>query len=227
MSRLSFHIAAALFSVLIASGCSRNYRMDGNVELYGFDGEKLYLVTHENDVFTVVDSCCVRHGHFSMKGKADSTVFAVLCHGFEPVLPLFIERGRMQVRIAPTDLQVKGTRLNDQLYEFLERKNDIDNRYEDILQRSSYFTNRVNPSVSYDDSLKSVVSEAEDYIFGFVRKHYTDPLGVCVFMMMCDGMAMREPTPLIRRILDNAPAKFLGNRSISNYVSSVGYKVSD
>lgn len=227
MFRISFHIVAASLAAMFVTGCVRSYTMEGNVELYGFDGEELYLVTHENDVFRVVDSCYVRHGHFSMSGKTDSTVFAVLCHGFEPVLPLFIERGRMQVHIAPSNLQVKGTKLNNQLYEFLDRKNDIDNRYEDILQRSQYITNMFNPSVSLDDSLRAVVNEAEDYIYGFVKKHYTDPLGVCVFMMVCDGIAMREPTPLVRRILDSAPDKFLGNRSISNYLRSVGYKVAD
>lgn len=224
MTRFLVNIVALLPALLAVVSCKHSYSIDGSVDLYGYEGENLYLVTHENDVFSVVDSCCVRHGHFNMSGKVDSTVFAVLCHGFEPILPLFIEKGKVIVHIAPSILDVKGTRLNNTLYEFLDKKNDIDNRYEDLLQRSQYLTNIMNPSVSYDDSLKVVVDEAEEHIFGFMRKHYTDPLGVCVFMMMCNGSSTDAPSPLIRRILDAAPEKFLNNRTIRTYTANVGYR---
>ena len=203
--------------------CHRNYSIEGNVELYGFEGTRMYLVTHENDEFIAVDSCSVRHGRFNMEGRADSAVFAMLCHGFEPVMPLFIERGNINIHIAPSVIDVSGTRLNDMLYDFLDRKNEIDNHFEDLIQRSQHLADILNPSVSYDDSLKLLVNEAEEFIYGFVKKHYNDPLGVCVFMMACYGDQMSEPTPLIRRIIDNAPDKFLTNRKIRSYMTRVGY----
>lgn len=214
-----------IFAAVLVSAvsCRHSYRLEGSVDLYGYDGESLYLVTHENDEFVAVDSCVVRHGRFRMGGTADSSVFAVLCHDFNPILPLFIERGNMTVSIAPSKLNVNGTKLNNLLYEFLDRKNEIDNRFEDVLQRSQQVSNIMDPAVSFTDSLTSVVREAEDYIYGFVKKHYDDGLGVCVFLMMCNAAPQQEPSPLVKRIIENAPERFISNPKVRDCLVRIGY----
>ncbi len=224
MNGLLCRMLMVSLALAAVSSCKHEYSIEGKVELYGYEGENLYLVTHENNEFIAMDSCSVRHGRFTMEGRADSAVFAVLCHGFEPVLPMFVERGRISVLIAPSNLNVSGTRLNELLYEFLKRKNEIDNHFEDLLQQTHNFANRVNGTASvYEDSLKTVVQEAEEHISDFISAHYDDPLGPCIFMMISGYPSPSEITPLIRRILDDAPDSFIRNRSVSGYISSVGY----
>lgn len=215
------NLVFVLTLVSFAISCRRSYTVDGSIDLYGFEGEKLYVVVHEHGEFIVVDSCSVKHGHFQMTGSADSTMFSVLAHGYEPLMPLVLENGHINVRISPSSLMAEGTRYNNQLYDFLDRKNDIDNRFEDIIQRSQQdIFNRMNHN--YEDSLNNVVEEAENCIYEFIRKHYGDPLGVSVFLMMCNGSSLQEPTPLVRRVIDDAPKKFLSNYKVREYLRNTG-----
>lgn len=209
------------FLAVIFSACRHSYTINGTIE--GYEGENLYLVINENGEFSVIDSCQVRHKHFQMSGRTDSTVFAVLSHGFEPLMPLFVERGKLRIIISPSVLDARGTKSNNTLYDFLDKKNEIDNRYDDLFQRSHFSSNVLNPYVSYDDSLKLVAAEAEDYIYKFVKKHYDDVVGVCVFLMVCIGDTSDEPSPLIRRIVENAPASFLNNKKIRGYIDDMGF----
>lgn len=220
--RLFLNISLMAAMAITAVSCKRAYNIEGRIDFYGYDGEMLYLITHENDEFAAVDSCCVRHGLFSMKGKTDSTVFSVLCHGFEPLMPLMIEPGKLQVKVSPSEIEAKGTKLNNQLYDFLDKKNAIDNRFEDAFQRSQRMSAVVNPTENSEDSLKAIVDEAEDFFFDFVSKHYSDPLGVAIFLMLCTGDDIQEPTPLLKRIVDDAPDKFLANYKVRKYLEMVG-----
>lgn len=221
--RCTFNLPLALTILLLTVSCRHNYVIDGSIDLYGYDGENLYLVTYEGNGFSAVDSCSVRHGLFRMEGRTDSTVFAMLCHGFEPLMPLMLQPGKLRVSVSPSEMNVSGTRLNNQLYDFLDRKNDIDNRFEDILQRSQRHPAFADPDACYEDSLKELVNEAEDFIFDFISRHYSDEDGVAVFLMMCYGTMMsQEPSPLVTRIVEDAPKKFLNNYKVRNYLEAVG-----
>lgn len=219
MRRIVLNLSLTLLAVML-SACRHSYTINGIAE--GYEGENLYLVIHENGEFSVIDSCRVRHRHFQMSGKTDSTVFAVLSHGFEPMMPLFVERGKLRINIAPSVLNARGTKLNNILYDFLDKKNEIDNRYDDLFQRSQFSSGFMDRSVSYDDSLKLVAAEAEDYIYKFVKKHYDDMVGVSVFLMVCMGESSQEPSPLVRRIVENAPVSFLKNEKIRDCLSDMG-----
>lgn len=220
--KLAFNLVCTLTLLLSAVACRHSYTIDGSIDLYGFEDEKLYLVVHEHGEFIVVDSCCVKHGHFQMTGHADSTMFSVLSHGYESLMPLMLENGHINVSISPSAMMADGTRLNNQLYDFLGRKNEIDNRFEDIIQRSQQMGAFLMDGDCYDDSLRCVVEEAEDCICEFIHRHYDDPLGVSVFLMMCNGSSFDEPTPLISRVIEDAPKKFLTNYKVKGYLERIG-----
>ncbi len=215
---------ALLVSVLLSTvSCRHSYKIDGDIDIYGFEDEMLGLVAHENGVFSVIDSCRVRHGHFKMEGRIDSTVFCVLSHGYESLMPLMLGPGNIKVLISPSQLEAKGTRLNNQLYDFLEKKNELDNRFEDLLQRSQQMA-FLDPSLDCDDSLRVVVDEAENYMFDFIKRHYDDQLGVSVFLMMCYGLPTPNPSPLIQRVVDDAPDRFLNNYKVKAYLGAIGLR---
>jgi len=200
------------------SACRHTYHIDGEVEMYGYEGERLSLIAFDGRRFHTVDSCNVHHGVFTMEGHADSVILAVLYHNMRPIMPVFIERGDIKVYMKDTELLAEGTRQNNLLYTFLKKKADYDNRFEDLMQRRTVFD-----MWSGDDSISSVVKETEDYIFSFVSHHYNEPAGLSVFSMMCNAQPHNELTPLLKRILDEAPKSFLDKNYVRYYISASGY----
>ena len=214
------YLSICLYAVSAAlASCGSRYCIDGSADLYGYDGKQLSAVVYDGSRFVSVDSCEVRHGRFSMEGLIDSVRFAVLCCDSRPVLPLFLEKGNITVKMSASGLDVSGTRQNNLLYEFLARKKELDNRFEDMFQQ------RENIAASrFEADVKKMVQEAEDYFYNFISSHYEEPVGLSVFVMMCDAQPRDgQMTPLIKRILDSAPESFLKKKFVRNYISRCGY----
>lgn len=220
LKRLSMTFNMVLV-LLLAVSCKHVYKIDGKVDLYGYEGKNLSLVVYDGNRFVTLDSCEVRHSQFQMEGKADSVYFAVITCGFQPIMPLFIEKGKISVSMSPSKLEASGSRQNNLLYEFLEKKNELDNRFEDMFQNREGASN-----IQFDADINSLVKETEDYFYGFVRQHYTEPVGFNVFVMLCDG-THDHMTPLIRRILDDAPKSFLDKPYVRNFIARSGYPTTD
>lgn len=219
-------IASIVVSSLLSS-CNRPYQINGTVEVYGYDGKNLSLISCSDGSFRVIDSCRVNHGTFHMKGKTDDVRFVVLCKEGEPIMPLYIEGGKTSVAVMPTYLKASGTKQNDLLYGFLQKKSLIDGRYEDIYQKkmnlmTSGKSNQKELHV-IEDSLNCIVKEAEELIYCFISKNYKEQAAIGIFSMMCNSSRDSSVTPLMRKILDNAPEEFLDAPNIQAYVGRVGY----
>ncbi|MCQ2110315.1 MAG: DUF4369 domain-containing protein [Bacteroidaceae bacterium] len=219
-------MTTALMLGAAMTSCNRNYHIDGEVDRYGYDGVKLSLLVFDGQKFVCIDSCDVRHGAFQMQGRVDSVRLAVLCNGFEPIMPIFVERGNISVRIKNTELNAEGTRQNNLFYSFLDKKTAYDNRFEDLVQRKnmSFAMNGFfGDFTADDDSIQIVIKESEDYICNFLAKHYKEPVGISVFSMLCDAQPHFIITPLIKRILDEAPESFLKKEYVKRYIQESGY----
>ena len=105
--------------LLAMVSCTSNYRIDGVVETFGYEGRELSLIEFLPFRTTKYDSCIVNHGRFQMKGKADTTRLVFLCKDDRPIIPLYIEKGHAKVRLLPTEMTVSGTHQNDLFYSFL------------------------------------------------------------------------------------------------------------
>lgn len=216
--------AALLFVLCSCSGC---YKIDGAVEAVGYEGRELSLIEFLPFRTTVYDSCLVNHGRFQMKGHTDSTRLVFLCRGDQPIIPLYLERGRCKVTIQPAEIKVTGTRQNDLFYSFLHEKSIYDNLYEETFQRSitmsrsGFYDSGVTNSVQ--DSLRKIVSECEDMIITFMADNYKEPAAVGVFMML-SGPPSHSISPLLKRILDNAPESFLDEPFVDGYIKRVAYQ---
>lgn len=222
-------VTAVLIIGAVVASCSRTYRIEGEVDRYGYDGVKLTLLVYDGTKFVCIDSCNVRHGSFQMQGRVDSVKLAVLCNGFEPIMPLFVEPGNIMVRLKNTELNAEGTRQNNLFYSFLDTKTTFDNRFEDLIQKKNLSFAMNGPFGDYsedDDSIQYVVKESEDYICSFLSKHYKEPVGISVFSMLCDAQPHFILTPLIKRILDEAPESFLKKEYVRRYMEESGYNKS-
>ena len=118
-----------LLAVLLTS-CSRKYRVEGNSSLINLDGKVLYLKMLQDGDWVSVDSSEVVHGCFKMKGPVDSVRMVTLYLNNEPLMPLVLENGRVKVDLAPGSFVARGTPLNDLLYDFIERRNELERALE-------------------------------------------------------------------------------------------------
>ena len=214
---------AGLMLALVS--CSRHYKIDGVVQTSGYEGRQLSLVEFLPFRTTTIDSCVVSRGRFEMKGVVDSVRLVFICNEGHPVVPVYIEKGHTKVEILPTKMTASGTRQNDLFYSFLRKKIEIDNRYDDMLQKRISLSRSGYDAAQMDliqDSLSIIVDECEQMICSFMADNYNEPAAVGVFTMLSPPRA-KEITPLIKRILDAAPESFLAQSYVSGYIRRVGY----
>lgn len=222
--RLNFVVTVAGFMLAFMS-CTSHYKIDGVVETIGYEGRELSLVEFLPFRVTRIDSCVVNHGKFQMKGKADTTRLVFLCKDNRPIIPVYIEKGHARISLRPTEMTVSGTRQNDLFYSFLNKKIEIDNRYEDMSQKRMSITRSGMDSRRMEliqDSLRIIVSECEEMICSFMAQNYDEPAAVGVFMMLSSGPS-NEISPLLRRILDDAPDEFLSQSYVQGYIHRTDY----
>lgn len=227
MFRQRFNLFLTSASLVIAlMSCTGHYKIDGVVETIGYEGRELSLVEFLPFRITKIDSCVVNHGRFQMKGNADSTRLVFLCKEGRPIIPLYIEKGHARVSLLPTEMTVSGTRQNDLFYNFLRKKIEFDNLYEDMSQkRVSMARSRVDfrSLELIQDSLRMIVEECEDMICSFMADNYDEPAAVGVFMMLSANPTTEVPS-LLRRILDAAPDDFLNEPYVNGYANRISYE---
>jgi hypothetical protein len=227
MSALSLlrNIACA-GAVLMSVACGKNYVIDGTVGAYGYEGQKLTLMEFTPYSTTLFDSCLVSHGKFSMQGKTDMARLVFLCRKGQPIMPMYLERGKITINIEPTGIQRKGTRQNNLLEQFLSSKRPLDNMYDDVWQRrvelmrsGSIDNERMS---QLQDSLVQIVRECEDLIYDFISSNYKEAVATGVFAMLTTTPG-RQVSPLMRRVLDNAPDEFMESPIVQDYMERTGY----
>ena len=226
MLRQRLKLILAFAGLMLAMlSCTSHYEIDGVVETIGYEGRELSLVEFLPFRTTKIDSCIVNHGKFQMKGQIDSTRFVFLCKDNRPVIPLYLEKGRTEVRLLPTEMTASGTRQNDLFYSFLKKKIDIDNRYEEMSQKRMSMSRKgmdIRKMELIQDSLRIIVDECEEMICSFMAANYKEPAAIGVFMMLSVSPT-NEVSSLLKRILDAAPDDFLAQSYVSGYTHRVGY----
>lgn len=214
-------------TIAALAACGRStYIIDGTVDTYGFEGKTLTIVEFTPHSSVIHDSCLVSHGKFGMKGMTDDIRLVFLCRDDQPIMPLYLESGRVRVIIQTSGIQCSGTRQNDLLSSFLMQKKPLDNMYDDVWRRRMEMLR--SGSVDRDimsrlqDSLQSIVSECENLIYSFITSNYNEKASVGVFAMLTVNPGTRIST-LMKRILDEAPEDFLENPAIKDYIQRAGY----
>ena len=75
--------------------------------------------------FQKLDSCDVVHGQFTFSGSVDSVRMANIFMDDENVLPVVLENGDITIKIDNTQQMVSGTPLNDKLFKFFNKYNQL------------------------------------------------------------------------------------------------------
>ncbi len=212
-----------LLLAVLFSSCSRKYRVEGSSSIISLDGKVLYLKMLQDGVWVPIDSAEVIHGSFKMKGPADSVRMVTLYMNNDALMPLVLENGKVRVSITPGSLTAKGTPLNDQLYAFIEQRNNLERAIDDLEHKEARM---VLEGADIDDihedlekQVEQKLKEMDDYTRRFITDNYENVLGPSVFMMMCSTLPYPMMTEQVEDIMRTAPLSFKDNPLVKDFLS--------
>lgn len=220
MNRLLYILS--LLSSAFSISCADSYSIMGTSNIQNIEGKTITLMTSESNAWRMLDSCEVLHGRFLMKGKVDSNVIATLFLDGQPIMPMILEPGKIDVTISNPVFKVEGTPLNDSLYAFIARKYKLDmrvvemERMEAQMIMNGYTQHEIQ---QYLDSVYLVLGDnMRSLVCDFIGDNYDNPLSLCGFSMLCNGLPYPTITPLIQNVIDDAPQSFLKHPLISEFL---------
>lgn len=213
-----FSLVSSLFSL----SCSDSYRIKGFSNLQSVDGKTVAMMISEEGEWRVLDSCEVLHGQFRMNGRADSNMIVTLFLDGQPIMPMILEPGQMDVVISNLEFKVAGTPLNDSLYKFIARKYKLDLRTVEMERMESQMIMNGYPLDVIQQRVDSAYQKLNDdmlqLVCGFIGDNYDNVLSLCGFSMLCNGLPYPVITPLIQKVIDDAPKAFLEQPLISEFL---------
>ena len=125
----------AFITLMALASCANSYDISGTSNVSTLDGRMLYLKILKGNDFKNVDSCDVVHGQFHFQGSIDSVKMANIFMDDDPVLPLVLESGSIQVKLDDTQQVVSGTPLNDKLFGFFKKYQQIQNQQRELVHK--------------------------------------------------------------------------------------------
>lgn len=187
------------------------------------DGKMLYLKSLRDGEWVKLDSAEVVHGLFSMKGKMDSVQMVTLYMDDESIMPIVLESGKIVVTISNTELKATGTSLNTALYDFIAKKNVMEESIGDLEQKE---TRMVMDGGDIDEIHGQLIAEGDSlvkamnlYVKTFISNNYENVLGPSVFMMLCSSLPYPIMTPQIDDIIKDAPYSFKSNKMVREFLT--------
>lgn len=224
MIRMSVNrILPLLLLLVFFTSCTRKYKVEGSSSVTSLDGKMLFLKTLRDGQWVTIDSAEVIHGLFSMKGRVDSVMMVTLYMDNEGIMPLVLEDGRIEVSISNTQLTAKGTFLNNQLYEFIEKRNVLELQIEELDRKEARMVldgaNLEDVHRELEQEGENLVKEMNSYVKQFIIDNYENVLGPSVFMMMCSTLPYPIMTPQIEDVMRTAPLTFKQNKLVKDFLS--------
>lgn len=218
MSRIV--LAFSLFAVLVS--CTSRYKINGESSVSSLDGKMLFLKTLRSNKLIKVDSAEVIHGLFKMEGCVDSAEMVMLFMGENIIMPIILENGKINVRIDNTEIRANGTPLNNALYTFFDKKNEIDRRVNDLEHREAKMILNGDEPISIKSEInlesKRIVRDMNNLIKDFITENCNNVLGPGVFLLLCQSSPIM--TPQIEEILSKVPSTFRDNPYVKSYIAT-------
>ena len=214
-------IYPVLFSWIFTS-CASEYQIHGNSSVSRLDGKMLFVKVPQKGGLMNVDSAEVVHGLFRMQGVIDTAVIASLYMDEQSIMPLVIEKGEIEIQIDNARIMVKGTPLNEKLYDFVTKKSSLDDRAYEVERLESRMIMDGKPTEVVEKEInaerESLSKEMDELVKTFIQDNYENVLGPGVFLMLCNGFPYPLMTPVMEEIVDNAPSSFKNQVLVKEYI---------
>lgn len=208
--------------LLTFASCASEYQINGSSSVSLLDGKMLFIKVPQGNDMVDVDSAEVVHGLFSMNGLVDSVYIASLYMDEQSIMPFVMEKGNIEININNARISVSGTPLNDRLYEFVGKKNSLDDRAYEVERLESRM---IMDGKSGEDIELEVTREREKIseemnalAKEFIQANYENVLGPGVFIMLCNSFPYPVLTPVVEEIVNEAPESFQNHPMIKEYM---------
>ena len=206
-----------LIATLVATltSCADSYVIEGSSSVPQLDGSKLYLKVLKDKELTNMDSCEVVHGKFRFSGSIDTTQMASLFMGNQSIMPLVVEKGHISIHIDNAQQKVTGTTLNEKLYDFLEKHDQLNNRMKELDHRYSQMLldgvdeDEINRTLTAESAV--IVRQEDSLVTNFVVDNFENVLGPFVFVQMSSSV------PQIEHIMSKAPETFKRRADVEEF----------
>lgn len=213
-------ILCTLTAILFAS-CANTYNIQGSSNVSMLDGRMLYLKVMKNNEIKNIDSCDVVHGQFRFCGTFDSVSIATIYMDDESLIPVVLEKGDITVSINNTQQIVSGTPLNDELFKFFNKYNQLNNQKAELIHTHDRAImdgrNMDEVNAKLDMEANRLSQEEDKLITSFVTENFDNVLGPGVFFMVTSGNRYPELTPWIEDIMSKATDKFKNDAYVKDY----------
>lgn len=207
--------------VAVLTSCASSYRVEGTSSVSALDGNKLYLRAVKSGEVKNIDSCDVVHGEFHFAGLLDTVRMANLYMDDESIMPLVLEEGEIVIKIDNANQSVEGTPLNDSLYHFIDRHNQLSNRMSELSHRQSQMLlegideETINRQLSLEAAV--IAHEEDSLVTNFIVENFDNVLGPGVFMMITSQYRFPVLTPQIEDIMSKATKQFKNDPYVREY----------
>lgn len=217
--KVAIYYSVCLLAIL--TSCMNSYDVQGSSSLTNLDGRMLYLKGFDNNESMTMDSCDVVHGQFHFTGSLDTITMVSLYMGDEWIMPFVLEEGPISINISTANQRVSGTPLNDKLYNFLDRKLQIQNQLAELSHRESQaIMNGEDMNLVHMQLMKEanvLTMELDKLETTFIVDNFDNLLGPSIFETICSAFQYPVLTPQIEDIMSKATEKFKNNAFVKEY----------
>ena len=214
-------ILYALTLLARLSSCAESYNIQGTSSVSRLDGSKLYLKVVRDNSLQNIDSCEVVHGKFRFSGQLDFVTMASLFMDDQNVMPIVVERGDISIRIDDAQQKVSGSPLNELLYDFLDRHQQLDNQLVELSHRESQMLlDGIDEYVigqQLSVEAQKIARQTDSLETHFIIDNFDNVLGPGVFMMITSGYRYPVLTPQIEELMSKATDRFKNDPYVSDY----------
>ncbi len=210
-----------LIPFMTLTSCMSSYSIQGSSNISTLDGRMLYLKVLKDNEFKNIDSCDVVHGKFNFNGSIDTVRMANIFMENEQLMPIVIESGDITVKVDDTQLVASGTELNDKLFDFLRKFNQITGAQADLIHKHDRAImdgsdmNEVLRELQMEDVRLSV--QQDSLVTNFVTENFDNVLGPGVFFLTTIGYDFPLLTPWVEDIMSKATNYFKNDPYVKDY----------
>jgi len=207
--------------VVAFTSCANSYNVQGSSSVSALDGSKLYLKAIKSGEMKNIDSCEIVHGEFHFAGLLDTVRIANLFMDDESIMPVVLEEGDISVKIDATGPVVGGTPLNDSLYKFIDKHNQLINQMNELGHKQNQMIlegideEQIEQQLSVEVS--RITAEEDELVTKFIEANYDNVLGPGVFMMITSQYRFPVLTPQIEYIMSKATTRFKNDNYVKEY----------
>lgn len=211
----------AFITLLAITSCANSYNIQGTSNVSTLDGRMLYLKILKNNDFKNIDSCDVVHGQFHFDGNLDTVRMANIFMDEEAVLPLVLESGDISVKLDDTQQVVSGTPLNDKLFKFFKKYQQLQNQQMELVHKHDQAIMNGSDMDAVTQKLNAeavqLADQEDKLVTSFVTENFDNVLGPGIFFMVTMRNQYPMLSPWIEDIMSKATDNFKNDPYVKDY----------